>query len=98
MVGYCAPNLRFFGFQCTEWSAGNGLLLVGGGFDAHELDPLGGLAVTTASFAQIGELLAEAAAGKPLLAVLEGGYHLKALEDSVAAFLSALLGGEAPKA
>lgn len=74
------------------------LWLISAGFDAHELDPLGGMAVTTAGFARIGKLLADAAAGKPLFALLEGGYHLKALEDSVAAFLSALLGGEAPKA
>lgn len=74
------------------------LWLVSAGFDAHELDPLGGMAVTTAGFARIGKLLGQAAAGKPLLAVLEGGYHLQALEDSVAAFLSHLVGSEEPKA
>ncbi len=72
------------------------LWLVSAGFDAHELDPLGGMAVTAAGFGRIGTLLAQAAAGKPLLALLEGGYHLKALEESVAAFLLQLVGpGEA---
>lgn len=70
------------------------LWLVSAGFDAHELDPLGGMGVTTAGFGRIGKLLAVACAGQPLLAVLEGGYHLQALEESVAAFLSHLVAPE----
>lgn len=68
------------------------LWLVSAGFDAHELDPLGGMAVTTEGFRRIGGLLAQVAGESPVLAVLEGGYNLKALEPSVGAFLAGLAG------
>ncbi|MCX7895055.1 MAG: histone deacetylase [Thermoanaerobaculum sp.] len=64
--------------------------LISAGFDAHELDPLGGMAVTTAGFQKMGKLLAQAAGSVPVLVVLEGGYNLDALKESVAAFLSGL--------
>ncbi|MCS7182311.1 MAG: histone deacetylase [Thermoanaerobaculum sp.] len=64
--------------------------LISAGFDAHELDPLGGMAVTTEGFQKMGKLLAQAAGSVPVLVVLEGGYNLDALKESVAAFLSGL--------
>ncbi|MGC8916455.1 MAG: histone deacetylase family protein [Thermoanaerobaculum sp.] len=70
------------------------VFLVSAGFDAHELDPLGGMAVSTAGFGKIGGLLGQVAKDRPLVAVLEGGYDLKALEESVAAFLSGLVKGK----
>jgi acetoin utilization deacetylase AcuC-like enzyme len=61
--------------------------LVSAGFDAHNLDPLGGLRVTEAGFAAAGRLLRQASQGSPILAVLEGGYEPEALRRSVRSFL-----------
>lgn len=68
------------------------LWLVSAGFDASELDPLGGMSVTSNGFGQIGSLIRQAAGEAPVLAVLEGGYHLQALEEGLVAFLRGLLG------
>ena len=67
--------------------------MISAGFDAHRDDPLGGMKVTEAGFAAIGELLGQVAGKKPILAVLEGGYALEALSRSVRTFLAALDGG-----
>jgi acetoin utilization deacetylase AcuC-like enzyme len=71
------------------------LLLVSAGFDAHRADPLAGLELEEADFAWVTARLMEAAkrhCGGKLVSVLEGGYDLKALADSAAAHLSALMG------
>lgn len=68
------------------------LWLVSAGFDASERDPLGGMNVTNNGFGRIGSLIRQAAGETPVLAVLEGGYNLQALEEGLAAFLSGLLG------
>ena len=69
------------------------LLLVSAGFDAHQADPLGALDLATEDYHWLGEQLGQIAAqhceGK-LIALLEGGYNLKALGDSVVAFLRGL--------
>jgi acetoin utilization deacetylase AcuC-like enzyme len=73
------------------------LILISAGFDAHRDDPLGGLALETGDFAWItGELceLAERHARGRVVSVLEGGYDLDALRDSVEAHVTAL-GGKA---
>ena len=59
------------------------LLLVSAGFDAHEDDPLGGLALTENCFRELGERCASLA--PRLAAVLEGGYNLATLPRLVAA-------------
>ena len=76
------------------------LILVSAGYDAHRDDPLGGLALDTASFGALalqvralGEEL-----GAPVGAVLEGGYDLRALAGSVAATMEALAGEGDPPA
>jgi acetoin utilization deacetylase AcuC-like enzyme len=59
-------------------------LLVSAGFDAHRLDPLGGLRVTTAGYRQVGALLDDASrrlCGRRTAWVTEGGYHLGALRE-----------------
>jgi acetoin utilization deacetylase AcuC-like enzyme len=76
------------------------LILISAGFDAHRDDPLGGLALETDSF---GKLARQVRAlgdelGAPVGAVLEGGYDLNALAESVAASMSALAGDEPPPA
>ncbi len=72
------------------------LLLVSAGFDAHEADPLAGLALDDAAYGAMGERLARAArefSHSRLVCVLEGGYDCAALERSVTAFLEALAAG-----
>jgi len=69
-------------------------VLVSAGFDAHAADPLAPLEVSTAAFAEATRIVrgvAERQAGGRIVSVLEGGYHLEALEESVAAHVAALL-------
>jgi acetoin utilization deacetylase AcuC-like enzyme len=71
-----------------------GFVLVSAGFDAHVSDPLAGLTVSTGAFAEATRILrgiADRHAGGRLVSVLEGGYDLEALADSVAAHVEALL-------
>jgi len=65
-----------------------GLLLVSAGFDAHAADPLCQLGLRADAFAAMTRELRGIGAG-PVM-VLEGGYDLTALRDSVAAVLAAL--------
>ncbi|HEX8050307.1 MAG TPA: histone deacetylase [Solirubrobacterales bacterium] len=71
------------------------LVLVSAGFDAHRDDPLAGCRLEASSFARMACHVRDAAAawGVPVGAVLEGGYELDALAESVVATLAAL-GGE----
>jgi acetoin utilization deacetylase AcuC-like enzyme len=66
--------------------------VVSAGFDAHRDDPLGHMNVSDAGFFALGRVLSGMTGGSPLLALLEGGYDLKALQRSVCAFLSGLSG------
>jgi len=70
------------------------LLLISAGFDAHERDYTADQAITSQGFAELGALLFDAAdrlcAGRTVL-VLEGGYDLTGLRDSIAAVLEAAL-------
>jgi acetoin utilization deacetylase AcuC-like enzyme len=74
---------------------GPDLILISAGFDAHRDDPLAGLALTGEDFGQMAVEVRELGArlGAPVGAVLEGGYSLPALADSVAATMRGL-GGE----
>jgi acetoin utilization deacetylase AcuC-like enzyme len=69
------------------------VLLISAGYDAHHLDPLGGLRMTTDGFAALSRVLADAGrrlcAGR-IAAVTEGGYHLEALREGVQATIEAL--------
>lgn len=67
------------------------LLLVSAGFDAWRNDPLGGMRVSGAGFADWGRELRELAqelCGGLLFSVLEGGYDLAALPGLVRGYLS----------
>jgi acetoin utilization deacetylase AcuC-like enzyme len=64
-----------------------GILLVSAGFDAHRDDPLCSLGLSAEAFGTMTEELAGIGAGQ--VYVLEGGYNLAALEQSVAAMLAA---------
>lgn len=67
------------------------LLMISAGFDAHELDPLGQLRMTTEGFARLTTALVsvanEVCDGRVVL-VTEGGYDLKALSDSLDAVIA----------
>jgi acetoin utilization deacetylase AcuC-like enzyme len=66
------------------------VLLVSAGFDAHRLDPLAGLQVTTAGYARVVGQLRDAAnrvSGGRIAFVTEGGYHLDALRACLEATL-----------
>lgn len=70
------------------------LVLISAGFDAHRDDPLAGCRLETSSFGRMATAVRAAAAewNAPVGAVLEGGYDLQALADSVVATMSALGG------
>ncbi len=75
------------------------LLLVSAGFDAHELDPLAELRLTTDDYRWIAAVIqgvADACCQGRVVAMLEGGYHLDALAKSVSAFLQPFLGQDLP--
>ena len=68
-------------------------LLVSAGFDAHALDPLAGLRMTTAGYARLVALLDDAArrlCGRRIALVTEGGYHLDALRECLEAAIRVL--------
>ena len=70
------------------------LVIISAGFDAHQDDPLAGMQVTENGFWKMTEIVSRYtwrySEGR-ILSVLEGGYHLKALADSVHAHLECLL-------
>jgi acetoin utilization deacetylase AcuC-like enzyme len=64
------------------------LLIVSAGFDGHMADPLCSLALSAAAFGDMAAALGGLDAGR--VYVLEGGYDLAALQESVGAVLAAL--------
>ena len=71
------------------------LVLVSAGFDAHRLDPLGGMQVTTEGFGELARIVMEAAAGSAqgkLVLALEGGYSEEGLANSIEVVMEVLLG------
>jgi len=70
------------------------LLILSAGFDAHELDPLGGMVVSTGGFRKISQRLFkignECCNGR-ILSVLEGGYSLKGLADGMNVHIQELI-------
>jgi len=71
------------------------LIIVSAGFDAHYRDPLASLNLKADDFGWVTRKLmdqAEASAGGRLVSVLEGGYDLQGLKESVAAHVTALMG------
>jgi acetoin utilization deacetylase AcuC-like enzyme len=66
------------------------IILVSAGFDIHRSDPLGGMAVTESGFTKMTKLLMDAAnesCGGKILFILEGGYDLSGLTNSVKAVI-----------
>jgi acetoin utilization deacetylase AcuC-like enzyme len=71
-------------------------IVVAAGFDGHLLDDMSGLGYSTGLFRRFGEAVAVWAAelaGGRAVSILEGGYHLGALCDSVEQYLLGLTEG-----
>lgn len=71
------------------------LLIISAGFDAHHLDPLGGLQFTDDDYhwitRELMQVADETAQGR-VVSVLEGGYSLEGLASGTAAHVRALMG------
>ena len=86
--GHARPLLREFRPE---------VILVSAGFDAHANDLLGGMALGSNSyrrFAALVSALSREVGAAPPAFILEGGYNLDALAESVAATMRGV--GEAP--
>jgi acetoin utilization deacetylase AcuC-like enzyme len=73
-------------------------VLISAGFDAHARDPLGGMMVTETGFGALGKVLLDIARDHSrgrCAAVLEGGYDLIAIRDSVRHVLAEFHGSTA---
>jgi acetoin utilization deacetylase AcuC-like enzyme len=71
------------------------LIIISAGFDAHYRDPLASLNLKAEDFDWVTRKLMDAAqssAGGRIVSVLEGGYDLQGLKESVAAHVTALMG------
>jgi acetoin utilization deacetylase AcuC-like enzyme len=71
------------------------LLIISAGFDAHRRDPLASLNLDAEDFGWVTRKLmdlADTTAGGRIVSVLEGGYDLQGLKESVAAHVTALMG------
>jgi acetoin utilization deacetylase AcuC-like enzyme len=81
------PRLREFAAE---------LLIISAGFDAHYRDPLANLALDASDYRWVTQQLmdiADASAGGRIVSVLEGGYDLQGLAESVDAHVATLLKG-----
>jgi len=71
------------------------LLIISAGFDAHYRDPLASLNLRAEDYAWVTRKLmdlADKTAGGRVVSVLEGGYDLQGLKESVTAHVGALMG------
>ena len=68
-------------------------VLISAGFDAHRDDPLTDLGLAAGDYADLTARVVSLAPARRVIAFLEGGYDLEALQASVAATASALVGG-----
>ncbi len=69
------------------------LILISAGFDAHRLDPLGGMLLTEEDYFELTRricAIADRHANGRILSTLEGGYNLEALANSALAHVRAL--------
>ena len=71
-------------------------IVISAGFDAHRRDPLANINLDAEDFGWVTRKLmdvASASADGRVVSVLEGGYDLQGLKESVAAHVTALMGG-----
>jgi acetoin utilization deacetylase AcuC-like enzyme len=69
-----------------------GLVIVSAGFDAYGGDPLAGMRLTAAGYAELMDVALSCAQGAPVVVLLEGGYDLQGLGTCSAAVARRLLG------
>jgi acetoin utilization deacetylase AcuC-like enzyme len=70
------------------------LILISAGFDAHRADPVGSLGLENEDFVELTKLVSECAeqyCGGKVVSLLEGGYNLDVLPESVQAHIEALV-------
>jgi acetoin utilization deacetylase AcuC-like enzyme len=70
------------------------LILISAGFDAHHADPVGSLGLENEDFVELTKLVVECAeqyCGGRVVSLLEGGYNLDVLPESVQAHIEALV-------
>jgi acetoin utilization deacetylase AcuC-like enzyme len=67
-------------------------LLISAGFDAHRLDPLADLGLTSGDYGLLTQRLVSLVGPQRVIGFLEGGYDLDALAASAGACVSALAG------
>jgi acetoin utilization deacetylase AcuC-like enzyme len=70
-------------------------LFISAGFDGHEKDFLGGMALTDHGYAKMTDILVQVSlriCDKGLVSVLEGGYNLETLPETVLTHIRALAG------
>jgi acetoin utilization deacetylase AcuC-like enzyme len=77
---------------------GPDLILISAGYDAHRADPLGGLALESSSYGAMASRVRTLGeeVGAPVGVLLEGGYDLRALAESVPETMAALAGDSEP--
>lgn len=71
------------------------LILISAGFDAHTMDPVGGLCLEEPDFATLTKIVGDVASvhsSGRVVSLLEGGYHLERMPASVLEHLNALDG------
>jgi acetoin utilization deacetylase AcuC-like enzyme len=66
------------------------VLLVSAGFDGHREDPLGGFLLTEKTYRHIGKQLSSVFPSTFIVSILEGGYNLRALTNSVRSYMEGL--------
>ena len=69
------------------------LILLSAGFDAHRDDPIGSLGLESEDFGPLTQLVLDVArqyCGGRLVSLLEGGYNIEALAESVAIHLQTI--------
>jgi acetoin utilization deacetylase AcuC-like enzyme len=76
------------------------LVLISAGFDSHRADPIGSLGLEVEDFGTLTDIVldvADAYASGRVVSLLEGGYNVVALADSVAIHLETMLARQAKK-
>lgn len=66
------------------------LIIISAGYDAHQKDPLGGMDLTSPAYGEMTRVLMSL--GRPIVAVLEGGYSPEGLMEGTEATLLAFSG------
>jgi acetoin utilization deacetylase AcuC-like enzyme len=67
-------------------------ILISNGYDAHRLDPIGGLMLESSNYGWLAKSIAEQLSTQNVIAFLEGGYDLSALRESSTATVEGLAG------